>query len=68
MVASFYFLYLAVKMLPIRCGVCSLDGYRPRRDRYIGILLFGETRDGMKVTCVLLMVSGIAGLKITSQH
>lgn len=35
---------------------------------YIGILIFGETRDIGKIVCVLFIVAGILGLKLTSTH
>jgi quaternary ammonium compound-resistance protein SugE len=32
----------------------------------LGMILFGESRDMMRIICLLLIVSGIVGLKLVS--
>jgi len=32
----------------------------------LGMVLFGESRDAIRLGCILLIVAGIVGLKVTS--
>ena len=66
MIASFYFLSLALKTLPIGTAYAVWTGIGTVGASILGILIFGEIRDAGKIVCVLLIVIGIAGLKITS--
>ena len=66
MVASFYFLSLAVRVLPIGTSYAVWTGIGTVGAAILGILLFGESRDLSKVVCVLLILTGIVGLKLTS--
>jgi quaternary ammonium compound-resistance protein SugE len=66
MVASFYFLSLAVRVLPIGTAYAVWTGIGTVGAAILGIAIFGEARDLSKVICILLIVSGIVGLKITS--
>ena len=34
----------------------------------LGVLIFGEPRDVSRIICILLIVAGIIGLKLTSTH
>ena len=68
MVASFYFLSLAVRVLPIGTAYAVWTGIGTVGAAILGVLIFGETRDAMKLICVLLIVSGIVGLKLSSPH
>ena len=34
----------------------------------LGILLFGESREIGRLVCIILIVAGIVGLKLTSSH
>lgn len=66
MVASFYFLSLAVRTLPIGTAYAVWTGIGTVGAAILGIAIFGESRDLSKVICVLLIVAGIVGLKVTS--
>lgn len=66
MIASFYFLSLALKTLPIGTAYAVWTGIGTVGATVAGILIFGETRDVGKIVCVLLIVAGITGLKLTS--
>ena len=68
MIASFYFLSLAVRVLPIGTAYAVWTGIGTVGAAVLGILIFGETRDLSKLVCILLIVSGIVGLKLTSEH
>lgn len=65
MVASFYFLSLAVKSLPIGTAYAVWTGIGTVGAAIIGMVLFDEPRDVLRIVCILLIVAGIAGLKFT---
>ena len=68
MVASFYFLSLAVKTLPIGTAYAVWTGIGTVGAAVIGMILFDEPRDVLRILCILLIIAGIAGLKITSAN
>lgn len=68
MIASFYFLSLAVKSLPIGTAYAVWTGMGTVGAAVLGMFIFGEPRDLSRVLCILLIVAGIAGLKLTSSQ
>lgn len=66
MIASFYFLSLAVKTLPIGTAYAVWTGIGTVGAAILGMILFDEPRDILRILCILLIVGGIAGLKATS--
>ena len=68
MAASFYFLSLALKTLPIGTAYAVWTGIGTVGAAILGILIFGESRETVKIVCILLIVAGIVGLKLTSAH
>lgn len=66
MIASFYFLSLAVKSLPIGTAYAVWTGIGTVGAAVLGMFIFNEPRDLSRVLCILLIVAGIAGLKLTS--
>lgn len=66
MAASFYFLSLAVKSLPIGTAYAVWTGIGTVGAAFLGMLIFDEPRDLSRILCILLIVAGIAGLKLTS--
>jgi quaternary ammonium compound-resistance protein SugE len=66
MIASFYFLSLAVKTLPIGTAYAVWTGIGTVGAALLGMLIFDEPRDLARLFCILLIVAGIAGLKMTS--
>ena len=66
MVASFYFLSLALKTLPIGTAYAVWTGIGTVGAALLGMLLFDEPREIGRILCILLIVAGIAGLKLTS--
>lgn len=66
MLASFYMLSLAVKNLPIGTAYAVWTGIGTVGAAILGIVIFNEPRDLSKIICILLIVSGIIGLKISS--
>lgn len=66
MIASFYFLSLALKSLPIGTAYAVWTGIGTVGAAVLGIILFDEPRDFLRIMCILLIIAGIAGLKLTS--
>lgn len=66
MIASFYFLSLAVRTLPIGTAYAVWTGIGTVGAAVLGMILFDEPRDIVRVLCILLIIAGIAGLKIAS--
>ena len=68
MAASVYFLSLAQKTLPLGTSYAIWTGIGAVGATVFGIVLFNEPRDMARILCILLIVAGILGLKITSGH
>ena len=68
MIASFYFLSLALKTLPIGTAYAIWTGIGTVGAAVLGMMLFDEPRDVLRILCILLIVAGIAGLKLTSAN
>jgi len=66
MIASFYFLSLAIKTLPIGTAYAIWTGIGTVGAAVLGMVLFNEPRDILRVACIFLIIAGIAGLKLTS--
>jgi len=66
MIASFYFLSLAIKTLPIGTAYAVWTGIGTVGAAILGMFLFDEPRDIVRLLCIALIIAGIAGLKITS--
>lgn len=68
MIASFYFLSIAIKTLPIGTAYVVWTGIGAVGTAILGMILFGESREVMRLLCMLLIVTGIVGLKLVSPH
>lgn len=68
MMASFYSLSLALKTLPIGTSYAIWTGIGTVGAAILGMLIFGESRELSKILCIVLIISGIVGLKLTSTH
>ena len=66
MVISLYLLALALKTLPIGTGYAVWTGTGTVGAALLGILLFDESRETARILCILLILAGIIGLKLTS--
>ena len=66
MIVSFFFLSQALKTLPVGTAYAVWTGIGAVGTAIMGMILFGESREVMRVMCILLIVAGIAGLKFTS--
>lgn len=66
MLIDFFILSAAMKSLPVGTAYAVWTGIGAVGTTVAGIVLFGESREVMRVVCILLIVAGIVGLKLTS--
>lgn len=66
MIVSFYFLSLATKTLPIGTAYAVWTGIGAIGAVIMGIILFNESRDIIRIFFLLLILAGIIGLKSVS--
>ena len=63
---SLYLLALALRTLPVGTGYAVWTGIGTVGAAILGIYLFNESREISRILCILLIVAGIIGLKLTS--
>lgn len=66
MIASFYFLALALKSLPLGTAYAIWTGIGTIGTVILGIILFKEPIDMVRLVCIGFVIIGIVGLKIVS--
>ncbi|MFC6633759.1 quaternary ammonium compound efflux SMR transporter SugE [Microbulbifer taiwanensis] len=66
MIASFYFLAQALKVIPVGTGYAVWTGIGAVGTAILGIVLFSESTALPRLACIGLIVAGIIGLKLTS--
>ena len=66
MAASVYFLALAVRTIPIGTGYAVWTGIGAVGVAILGMILFGEPKTILRLGSILLIVFGIAGLKLVT--
>ncbi|MCF6411220.1 quaternary ammonium compound efflux SMR transporter SugE [Pseudalkalibacillus salsuginis] len=66
MVISFYFLSIAIKVLPIGTAYAVWTGIGALGTVFLGILLFNEPKDFTRILFLGMILVGIIGLKFTS--
>jgi len=63
MVASMWLLSQSAKSLPIGTAYAVWTGIGAVGTAILGMVLFGEPRTALRLTCIVLIVAGIVGLK-----
>lgn len=66
MVASLGLLGLALKNLPLGTAYAVWTGVGTVGTVMLGIMLFGEAADALRLACIGLIVAGIIGLKLVT--
>jgi quaternary ammonium compound-resistance protein SugE len=66
MVGSVYLLAHAVRAIPIGTAYAVWTGIGAVGVAIVGMVLFGEPKDALRVGSILLIVLGIAGLKLVT--
>ncbi len=64
MIASFYFLALALKNLPLGTAYAVWTGIGTIGTVILGIIMFKEPVSVLRLFCIALIFSGIVGLKL----
>lgn len=67
MIASFYGLAQALKVLPVGTGYAVWTGIGAVGTAIAGMILFGESRDAGRIVSVALIVAGIIGLRLSAR-
>ena len=68
MAVSVWLLAVALKTIPVGTGYAIWTGIGAAGTAMMGIVLFGESREIVRILCILLIVVGIVGLKLSSSH
>ena len=63
MFASFALLSQALKTIPVGTGYAVWTGIGAAGTAIIGMLFLGESRDVLRIVCLVLIVAGVFGLK-----
>ena len=66
MIGSVYFLAIAVRTIPIGTGYAVWTGIGAVGVAILGMILFDEPRTFLRIAAILLIVAGIAGLKLVT--
>jgi quaternary ammonium compound-resistance protein SugE len=66
MIGSFSLLSEAIKTIPLGTGYAVWTGIGAAGTAVVGMAFFGESRDVLRILCLLLIVAGIVGLKFAS--
>ena len=65
---SFLLLGIALRSLPVGTAYAVWTGIGAAGTAVIGMLFLGESRDVLKLVSLLLLVSGIIGLRLSASH
>ena len=66
MIVSFALLSRALKTIPVGTAYAVWTGIGATGTAILGMVLFGESRDVLRVFCILMIIAGVVGLKIVS--
>lgn len=67
MLVSFSFLSLALKNLPIGTAYAIWTGIGAVGVAIYGVIVLGESANILRISCLILIVSGIIGLKVLGE-
>jgi len=63
---SLWLLSIAMKTIPVGTAYAVWTGIGAVGVALLGMLLFGESREVLRLLCLLLIITGIIGLKVVS--
>lgn len=66
MFISVWFLAIAMRDIPVGTAYAVWTGIGAASVAILGMILFGESREIARIICLLLIVSGVIGLKLFS--
>ena len=65
---SMFLLAQALKTLPVGTAYAVWTGIGAAGTAIVGMLWLGESRDVLKLISLMMLLSGIIGLRVTSSH
>ena len=65
MLLDFFILSAAMKSLPVGTAYAVWTGIGAVGTAVAGMILFGESREVLRLVCIALIVAGIVGLRLT---
>jgi len=68
MAISFYLLSFALKTIPMGTAYAVWTGIGAAGTALIGLLFLGESRDPIRIGCLMLLIFSIIALKCASSH
>ncbi|MGB5486031.1 MAG: quaternary ammonium compound efflux SMR transporter SugE [Lysobacterales bacterium] len=63
---SLWLLALAMRTIPVGTAYAVWTGIGAIGVALLGIVLFGESREFLRIACLFLIIAGIIGLKVVS--
>ncbi len=63
MIVSFALLSVALKTIPVGTGYAVWTGIGAAGTAIIGMASLGESREALRILCILLIIAGVLGLK-----
>jgi len=67
MAISIWLLSISMKTIPVGTAYAVWTGIGAVGVAILGMVLLGESRDIMRIVCLLLIVAGIVGLKLVTE-
>jgi quaternary ammonium compound-resistance protein SugE len=67
MIVSFVLLSLALKTIPVGTAYAVWTGIGAAGTAILGMIFLGEPRELTRIFCLLLIVSGVVGLKLVTK-
>ncbi|MBE2184693.1 MAG: multidrug efflux SMR transporter [Anaerolineae bacterium] len=68
LILSMVLLSQAIKMLPVGTAYAIWTGIGAVGTAIVGMLWLGESRDILKLISLVMLIGGIVGLRLTSNH
>ena len=65
---SFWFLAIAVKVLPVGTAYAAWTGIGAVGAAVLGMVLFKEPATAARIVCIMLIIAGIAGLNLLGSN
>jgi len=66
MIASFALLAQALESIPVGTGYAVWTGIGAAGTAIIGMAFLGESRETLRIVCIVLIIAGVLGLKFAS--
>jgi quaternary ammonium compound-resistance protein SugE len=66
MAASFGLLAAALKSIPVGTGYAVWTGIGAAGTAIIGMAFLGESKEVLRIVCIVLIIAGVVGLKFAS--